>query len=351
MQYRKLGRTGLDVSLICLGTMTWGRRNTQDEAHAQIRMALDAGVNFIDCAEMYPSPVTPETFGRTEEILGSWLGANKAERATLVIATKVTGPNPSLKNVRDRTEAGTRLDRASVLAACDASLKRLQVDHIDLYQVHWPERSVNKFGQLGYRHDAQESPISIEETLGALEELVQAGKVRHIGISNETAWGVAEYLRLSAEKGLARIQSIQNPYSLLNRSFEVGLAEFAHRNDVGLLAYASLAGGALSGKYLNGRQPAGARMTEFWEYYPRYRNANGIRATERYVDLATRHGLDPATMAHAFVNARGFLTANIVGATSLEQLKVALDSVQVSLPQAVLDELDYVNKDIPYPCP
>lgn len=351
MQYRKLGRTGLDVSLICLGTMTWGRKNTQDEGHAQIRMALDAGVNFIDCAEMYPSPVSPETFGKTEEILGNWLGANKAARDGLVIATKVTGPNATMKNVRPKTEGGTRLDRASVLAACDASLKRLQSDYIDLYQVHWPERAVNSFGKLGYVHKADESPVAIEETLDALDELVKAGKVRHIGISNETAWGVAEYLRLSAEKGVARIQSIQNPYCLLNRSFEVGLSEFAHRSDVGLLAYASLAGGALSGKYLNGKQPPGARMTEFWEYYPRYRTANGIKAVERYVDVANRHGLDPATMAHAFVNSRGFMTANIVGATSLDQLKVALDSVNVTLSQAVLDELDYVNKDIPYPCP
>lgn len=351
MQYRKLGRTGLDVSLICLGTMTWGRTNSEAEGHGQIRLALDAGVNFIDCAEMYPSPVSPETFGRTEEILGNWLGANKAERDRLVIATKVTGPNANLKNVRAETENGTRLDRASVLAACDASLKRLKIDHIDLYQVHWPERSVNKFGQLGYRHNAEETPVAIEETLGALGELVQAGKVRHIGLSNETAWGVAEYLRLADAMGLPRIQSIQNPYSLLNRSFEVGLAEFSYRSDVGLMAYATLGGGSLSGKYLNGKQPPGARMTEFWEYYPRYRNANGIRATERYVDVAKRHGLDPVTMAHAFVNSRGFLTANIVGATNPVQLKLALDSVEVTLAPEVLEELDYVNKDIPYPCP
>lgn len=351
MQYRPLGQTGVEVSLICLGTMTWGRRNNEAEGHAQIRMALDAGINFIDCAEMYPSPVSVETFGATETILGSWLGANRAERERLIIASKVTGPNATLKNVRPLTENGTQLDGASILAACDASLTRLQVECIDLYQIHWPARTVNKFGKLGYTHDGEETPPGIEEQLRALETLVQAGKIRWIGLSNETPWGVAEFLRLADAVGLPRIQSIQNPYSLVNRSFEVGLAEFAHRAQIGLLAYAPLAGGALSGKYLNGRQPAGARMTEFWEYYPRYRTPNGIRATERYADVARRHGLDPAAMAHAFVCSRPFVTSSIIGATGTEQLKVALDASDLVLSPELLEELDFVNRDIPYPCP
>ena len=253
---RPLGQTGLDVSLLTLGTMTWGQQNTESEAHAQIDQALAAGVNLLDAAEMYPVPPMEETYGATERIIGNWF-SKTGRRNEVLLATKAMGPG-----MVSYVLGGPRLTREQVIAACEASLKRLQTDVIDLYQLHWPERPTNYFGKLSYTHnDRLGAPI--EETLRALETLVQSGKVRHVGVSNETPWGVAEYLRLSRDAGLPRIASIQNPYSLLNRSFEIGLAEFAHREQVGLLAYSPLAFGMLSGKYLIDIWPANGRLTLF----------------------------------------------------------------------------------------
>lgn len=352
MQYRRLGRTDVDVSVLCLGTMTWGKRNSEAEGHAQLDLAVDRGVNFVDVAEMYPSPVSVESWGRSEDVLGSWLRADKARRDKLIIASKVTGPSRFAGIRPDIDPEGTRLDAESVRLACEASLKRLGVECIDLYQIHWPARPVNKFGRLGYEIDEGPGDVPIAETLEALGQLRRDGKIRFAGLSNDTPWGVHRCLTLAAENpDMPRVASVQNPYSLLCRPYEVGLSEFAFREGVGLLAYAPLAGGMLSGKYLKGRQPAGARMTVQPDYYSRYRTANAYRATERYVDIARRHGLDPAAMAHAFVMSRAFVTASIVGATDTDQLAIAIDAADLNLDQAVLAELAFVGDDIVYPSP
>jgi aryl-alcohol dehydrogenase-like predicted oxidoreductase len=344
IERRRLGRTDLEVSLIGLGTMTWGEQNTEDEAHEQLDYARERGINFIDVAEMYPVPPNPETQGRTERFVGSWL-SERGLREEVILATKVTGRSP-MSWIR---EGGTRLTRQQIISACESSLQRLQTDYIDLYQVHWPDRSTNFFGKLGYRHEVENDVAEIEETLGALAELVEAGKVRHIGISNETPWGLAEYLRLSAEHGWPRVESIQNPYNLLNRSFEIGLAEFSHREDVGLLAYSPLAFGVLSGKYLEG-WPEGARLTLF-KRFQRYNSELAATATREYVKLAAAHGLDPAQMALAYVNSRGFLTANIIGATSMVQLRSNIDSVGVTLDDTVLEGIEKIHERYPNPAP
>lgn len=345
MQQRKLGRTDIDVSLICLGTMTWGEQNTEQEAFKQLDFATAEGINFIDAAEMYPVPPRAETQGLTETYLGNWL-ARRGRRDDLVIASKVAGPGNGLTYLRN----GPRLTREHILEACDASLKRLQTDYIDLYQVHWPDRSTNFFGKLGYQHNPDETFTPIEETLRALDELVQAGKVRHIGLSNETPWGAMEYLRLSRELDLPRVASIQNPYNLLNRSFEVGMAEIAHREQAGLLAYSPLAFGMLSGKYLGGQWPEKARLT-LYERFSRYTSGRGADATRAYVDLARQHGLSPVQMALAYVNSRDFLTANIIGATTMEQLKENIGSARVTLSPQVLEAIEALHQEFTYPCP
>ena len=344
MRMVRLGRTELQVSILSLGTMTWGEQNTEAEAHQQIALALDQGVNLIDAAEMYPVPPKAETQGRTEQYLGSWLKA-RGGRDRLVIATKVIGPGefPWIRG-------GPRLDRAGVLAACDTSLQRLQTDTIDLYQVHWPARSTNFFGQLNYRATNDRAATSIEETFGALAELVAQGKVRHIGISNETPWGVAEYFRLSREKNWPRPVSIQNPYSLLNRSFEVGLSEFAHRDKLGLLAYSPLAFGVLAGKYLNGARPPQGRITLF-PRFGRYNGEHADRAVGEYVALARQHGLDPAQMALAFVSSRPFTVSTIIGATTMEQLRSNIASSEIKLPDEVLQGIEAIHKRYTIPCP
>ena len=344
MKYRELGSSGLKVSLIGLGTMTWGEQNTEAQAHEQLDFAIAQGVNFIDAAEMYPVPPRAETQGRTEQYIGTWL-KKRGRRDDVVLATKVTGPAdfPWIRG-------GPRLSRAQVAQALEASLRRLQTDCVDLYQVHWPDRNTNYFGKLGYveARDADAAPI--EETLGALADLVKAGKVRHVGVSNETPWGVAEYLRLAREKAWPRIASIQNPYNLLNRSFEVGLAEFAHRERVPLVAYSPLAFGVLSGKYLGGAKPAGARLTLF-SRFQRYTGAVAEGAARDYVELARRHGLDPAQMALAYVNSRTFVASTLVGATTMEQLKSDFSSEKLELPREVLDGIDAIHRRCSNPCP
>jgi len=346
MEYRPLGDTDLQVSALCLGTMTFGEQNTETEAHEQLDMALDAGINFIDTAEMYPVPPRAETQGRTEAYVGSWL-RQRGNRNRVVLATKVAGPADWLGYLRN---GKARLDRANIRAAIDASLARLQTDYIDLYQLHWPDRPTNYFGELGYRYPTVDTSVPVEETLEALEELIQEGKVRHIGVSNETPWGVSRYLHLGATRNLPRIRCIQNPYNLLNRTFEVGLAEFSHREGVGLLAYSPLAFGVLSGKYLQGQQPAGARLTLF-ERFSRYSNPEAERATADYVALARRHGLDPAQMALAFVTTRPFVTSNIIGATTREQLASDLASVHLQLSDGLLDEIEAIHQRQPSPAP
>jgi aryl-alcohol dehydrogenase-like predicted oxidoreductase len=344
MEHRKLGNTDLEVSLICLGTMTYGEQNTQSEAHAQLDYAVEHGINFIDTAEMYPVPPKAETQGRTEAYIGSWL-KQRGRRDDLIIASKVAGPGNNIDYLRD----GPHLDTRNIEQAVHDSLKRLNTDYLDLYQVHWPERPTNFFGKLGYQH-SEENGTPIEETLTALTRMKDAGKIRHIGISNETPWGMMEYLRLAETQDLSRIVSIQNPYSLLNRTFEIGLAEMAHREQVGLLAYSPLAFGRLSGKYQGGQQPPKGRITLF-SRFTRYNTPQGVAATDRYVALAGKHGLTPAQLALAFVNSRSFLTSNIIGATSLEQLKEDIDSARVTLSQEILDEIEAIHTEFPNPCP
>lgn len=347
MKFNKLGNTDIDVSLICLGTMTWGEQNSQEEAFQQMDMALDMGVNFFDVAEMYPVPPKAETQGSTEAHIGSWLAA-RGSRDKIVLASKVTGRvsrNSGMGHIRN----GCRLDRANIQEAIEGSLKRLQTDYLDLYQVHWPERATNFFGSLEYQH-GDDDGVSIEETLDALNELVVAGKVRHIGISNETPWGMMEYLRVAKAKDYDNIVSIQNPYNLLNRTFDIGCGEIAIREKVGLLAYSPLAFGALSGKYLNGARPEGARLTLFTRFQ-RYLNPLAENATEAYVNLARDNGLDPAQMALAWVNQRQSVISNIIGATNLEQLKTNIESADLELSEEVLTAIDEIHVQSPNPAP
>lgn len=349
MHYRPLGNTDIQVSLITLGTMTWGEQNTEAEAHAQLDMAVDYGVNLIDAAEMYPVPPKPETQGRTEQYLGTWL-KKAGNREKVLVATKAAGP--SLKGIQvAHIRGGTsRHDRANLESAVNTSLQRLHTDHIDLYQLHWPDRTTNHFGTLGYEHVADENPIPIEETLDALDDLVKAGKIRHIGLSNETPWGISQFVNIAERLGLARVVSVQNPYNLLNRTFEIGSAEIAIREHVGLLAYSPLAFGALSGKYLNGAKPAGARLS-LWERFSRYNGAIPDAAIALYVALARDHGLDSSQLALAYVNSRPFVTSNIIGATNLEQLKINLESIDIQLSAEILTEIERIHKMHPNPCP
>ncbi|RCV89079.1 NADP(H)-dependent aldo-keto reductase [Billgrantia montanilacus] len=343
MQTRQLGNTGIEVSRLCLGTMTFGEQNSESEAHEQLDRAVAFGINFIDTAEMYPVPPKAETQGRTEAYIGSWL-KRRESRDDVIVATKVTGPG------MDHLRGGSRLTRQQILQAIDTSLSRLQTDYVDLYQLHWPDRRTNFFGKLGYEHDDEEDAIALEETLGTLKELVDAGKVRAIGLSNETPWGVMHALNLAERLDLPRVASVQNPYNLLNRTFEVGLAEIAHRENVGLLAYSPLGFGVLSGKYLDGARPARARLT-LYERFQRYTSPQAEDATRAYVDIAHEHGLNPAQMALAFVNSRSFLTSNIIGATTMDQLEDNLASESMKLEQDVLDDIEEVHRRLPNPCP
>lgn len=346
MQYRKLGRSDIDVSKICLGTMTFGEQNTEEEAHAQLDFALDQGVNFIDAAEMYPVPPKADTYGRTEEYIGSWLAAS-GKRDNVILASKVTGRS-GMDYMRDGFE--TRLTPRQIRSALEASLDRLHTDYLDLYQLHWPDRSTNTFGKRGYVHSPEDDAVPIEETLGELSRLVEEGKIRCVGLSNETPWGLMRYLRAAEALDLPRAVSIQNPYSLLNRTFEIGLAECAEREDVGLLAYSPLAFGVLTGKYLDGARPEGARLTR-WDRFSRYNNARGTQAAAAYVALAHKHGLDPAQMALAYVNSRSFMTANIIGATTMEQLETNIASADIELSDELVESIEAIHADNPNPCP
>lgn len=346
MEYRHLGRTDIKVSAVGLGTMTFGEQNTETEAHEQLDFAFEAGINFIDAAEMYPVPPKAETYGRTEEYIGSWL-KRRNRRQDVILATKAASRARDLNWIRG---GEPRLNRDHLAVALDASLKRLQTDYIDLYQLHWPERKTNYFGRLDYEHDSEDDAVPIAETLQALGEFVRAGKIRHIGISNETPWGAMRFIQLALEFNLPRVVSIQNPYSLLNRTFEIGLAEIAMREHVGLLAYSPLGFGVLSGKYLGGQRPPGARLS-LYERFRRYTNPRGQAATEAYVNLARSHGLDPAQMALSYVMHRPFATSTLVGATSLDQLARNIASINLELPPAVLSGIEDIHQLNPNPCP
>ena len=347
MQYRRLGHTDVKVSVICLGTMTFGEQNTEAEGHAQLDYALERGINFIDTAELYAIPPRRETYGRTEAIIGAWL-QTRGVRDRIVLASKIAGPG---EGWIDHIRAGrTRYNRRDIEAALDESLRRLQTDYLDLYQLHWPERKANFFGRLGFSPETETDLTPMEETLAVLGGLVEAGKIRHIGLSNETPWGVMEFLRLAEKLDLPRVVSVQNPYSLLNRTFEVGLAEVAHREGPGLLAYSPLGFGVLSGKYLDGAAPAGARLTRF-PHYDRYSSPQAQAATEAYVSLAREHGMEPAQMALAFCNSRPFLTSTIVGATTTEQLRSDIDSVELELSEEVLEAIEAIHTRHPNPSP
>ncbi|KVE33915.1 NADP(H)-dependent aldo-keto reductase [Burkholderia sp. TSV86] len=350
MKYRTLGDSGVEVSVIGLGTMTWGEQNTESDAHAQLDYAIDQGVTLIDTAEMYPVPPKPETQGRTESYLGTWLAKHRALRDKLTIATKIAGPVRQPHQPTHIRGTGNQFDRKNLTEALDGSLKRLQTDYVDLYQLHWPDRSTTTFGRSAYPWVDEPYTVPIEETLAVLGEFVKAGKVRRVGVSNETPWGVAQFLHAARQAGVPRIVSIQNPYSLLNRTFENGLSEFSHRDGIGLLAYSPLAFGWLSGKYEGGARPAGARIT-LYERFQRYSKPKALEATSRYVALAKHHGLSPVQLALAFVNSRPFVTSNLVGATSLEQLRENIASIDVTLSPEILAEIDALHELQPNPAP
>ncbi|ATM77117.1 NADP(H)-dependent aldo-keto reductase [Serratia fonticola] len=346
MQYHRIPHSSLEVSVLGLGTMTFGEQNSEADAHAQLDYALAAGINLIDTAEMYPVPPRPETQGLTEQYIGSWIKA-RGNRDKIVLASKVSGP------IRGN-DAGIRpqqaLDRKNIRSALDASLKRLNTDYLDLYQLHWPQRTTNCFGKLNYQYTDEKATIPLLETLEALTEQVRAGKIRYIGVSNETPWGVMRYLQLAEKHELPRIVSIQNPYSLLNRSFEIGLAEISQHEGIELLAYSSLAFGTLSGKYLNGAKPAGARNTLF-SRFTRYSSAQSQAAIAEYVALAKKHGLDPSQMALAFVRQQPFVASTLLGATTLDQLKMNIDSFDVVLNEEVLQALEEIHSRFTIPAP
>ncbi|ADT86160.1 NADP(H)-dependent aldo-keto reductase [Vibrio sp. Vb2880] len=344
MQYTKLPHSSLEISKLCLGTMTFGEQNTQADAFSQLDYALERGINFIDTAEMYPVPPKAETQGKTEAFIGNWL-EKSGKREKVVLATKVAGPR-NVPYIRDNMA----LDHRHIHQAIDDSLSRLKTDYIDLYQLHWPQRQTNTFGQLNYPYPDKQEEVTLIETLEALSDLVRMGKVRYIGVSNETPWGLMTYLRLAEKHDLPRMVSIQNPYNLLNRSFEVGLSEISHHEGVKLLAYSPMAFGVLSGKYLNGARPTGARCSLF-ERFQRYFTPQGLKATEAYVNLAREFGLDPAQMALAFVNQRPFVAANIIGATNLQQLKSNIDSLELELSEELLLKIQEIGTRYSNPCP
>lgn len=344
METRPLGSSGIQVSVICLGTMTFGDQNNAAEAHAQLDYAVEHGVNFIDTAEIYPSPIRAETQGATESIIGEWLAARK-KRDDVVIATKVAGPGVS------HIRGGTRLTARHISEAIDSSLKRLRTDYVDLYQTHWPDRNTNFFDRVNYKHKEDENAVPLAETLGALKDLMDAGKIRAFGVSNETPWGMLEHLRLAQEEGLPAPVSVQNPYSLLNRSYELGMAEISARENCGLLPYSPLAFGVLSGKYLHGASPPGARLTSYKEYYGRYDTAKAHAAVADYAALAAERGVSPAKLAIAWSVHQPFVTSSIIGATSLAQLGENIAAADLRPDDSMRAQLEALGKKHFNPCP
>jgi aryl-alcohol dehydrogenase-like predicted oxidoreductase len=345
MEYRKLGRTDVKVSAICLGTMTWGQQNTAAEGHEQMDYGVDQGINFFDTAELYSIPPRAETQGSTERIIGSWF-ASRGGRDRIILATKVVGRS---QWTYFRDGETSRLHRKHIMHAVEGSLRRLRTDYIDLYQLHWPDRDIQVFATLNYKH-SDDWGVPIEETLGVLGELVEQGKIRHIGLSNETAWGTMKFLHHAETRGLPRIASIQNVYNLLSQNFEHGLSEIALREDVGLLAYSPLAQGYLTGKYQNGALPEGSRK-QLFNRSQRFETPGAPAAIEAYLKIARDHDLNPAQMALQWVTTRPFVTSNIIGATTMDQLRTNIASVHVELSKEVLDAIEYTNRIYTYPCP
>tara|TARA_B100000003_G_scaffold42190_1_gene36130 strand:- start:230 stop:1267 length:1038 start_codon:yes stop_codon:yes gene_type:complete len=345
MNYKNLGNTDLKVSTICLGTMTWGEQNTQKEGFDQMDYALDKGVNFWDTAELYSVPPKPETFGRTEIIIGNWFKKTK-KRKEVILATKVCGPMRAY--VRG---GGYQYGKKNITEAIEGSLKRLQTDYIDLYQLHWPERDTNMFGRLGYEHTEKEDWNRFEDILETLQKFIDNGKIRYLGLSNETPWGVNKFLELASKKKLPRMMSVQNPYNLLNRTYEVGLAEISVREKIGLLAYSPLAIGYLTGKYMNNQIPKKSRLDHDSDFWTRYNKPNTEKAVKAYYDIAKKYNIDMAQMSLKFCEIQPFTTSVIIGATTLEQLKTNVESVNVNLEKDVIKEINDVQKTYPNPCP
>lgn len=346
MKYNKLGRTDISVSEICLGTMTWGTQNSEAEAHEQMDYAVQEGVNFFDTAELYPTtPVSAETQGRTEDYIGSWF-QKTGKRKNIVLATKVAGTG------RSYLRGGEGADAKNIRLAVDSSLKRLKTDYIDLYQVHWPNRGHFHFRQNWhydpFKQDRAKAVANMTEIVETMGELVKAGKIRAFGLSNETTWGIQKYVTLSEQMNLPRVASVQNEYNLLYRHFDLDMAELSHHEDVGLLAYSPLAAGILTGKYINGGKPAGTRASINGDLGGRLQPLQEV-PTKAYLDIAARHGLDPAQMALAFCLTRRFMTSVIIGATSMDQLRTDIGSVDVKITNDILAEIEKVHRQYPMP--
>ncbi len=349
MKYRKLGTTDLDVSVICLGTMTWGEQNSQKEAFDQMNYSIEKGVNFFDTAELYAVMPRKETYGKTEEIIGNWF-LEKKNRDKVILASKIASKSDGLDWIRKGSKH-LGFDKKNLNEAIDSSLKRLKTDYIDLYQLHWPERKVPLFGILDFEYDPNDNDWNpIEEVLDNLQSLVRMGKIRYVGVSNETPWGMMKFLEIANKKNLPRMMSIQNVYSLVNRVFDIANSEASIREKCGLLAYSPLAGGRLSGKYLNNKKPKNARYTLWPRRFSRHHTEKGEIAIEKYVNLANKYNIKPSTFANAFVNDRPFVTSNIIGATSMEQLKENIDSIDTSLSDEILDEIQDIHLSYPNPC-
>lgn len=346
MKYTRIPNTDIRVSKICLGTMTWGRQNSEAEGHEQMDYAFEHGVNFFDTAELYPIPVKKELYAVTEEIIGNWF-KKTGNREKVVLASKIVGPAEFTKHIRT-----TGFSKDAIKSAVEGSLKRLQTDYIDIYQLHWPERNTNFFGQRGFNTATPDFwKDNIHQVLETLRDLIKEGKIRQVGLSNENPWGVMRFLEeAKVHQDLPRMQTIQNAYSLLNRLFEVGLSEVATRAKIGLLPYSPLGFGVLSGKYLGGKKPRKGRVILF-PNYNRYSNENAVRATQKYFDLAQEHGLSLTQMSLAFVNTRPFVTSTIIGATSIEQLTENIDSINVELSDDILKGIEAIHNDIPNPAP
>ncbi|MGR3976722.1 NADP(H)-dependent aldo-keto reductase [Acinetobacter sp. 1207_04] len=349
MNFKALGQSGIQVPEICLGTMTFGEQNNQQEAFEQLNYALDQGLYFWDTAEMYPVPPKPETQGSTEQIIGNWI-AKHGQRDKLFLASKIAGPSQGGSHIRD---GQTRFIASEIQSALDGSLKRLQTDYIDLYQLHWPQRPTNFFGTLGYNNEQahfNHNMTPLVETLEALSAEVKKGRIRHIGLSNETPWGTMKFLQLSKELGLEKIVSVQNPYSLLNRTYEIGMSEIAHHEGIGLLAYSPLAFGYLTGKYRHGARPKAGRITKF-SRFTRYSNPQSDWATEQYALLAEKHGLSLTQLALAFIKHQFFVTSTIIGATTMQQLKENIQAFDVDLSEEVLQGIEAIHRQQPNPAP
>jgi aryl-alcohol dehydrogenase-like predicted oxidoreductase len=346
MKYRKLGNTGLDVSVICLGTMTFGEQNSQKEGFEQMDYAVERGINFFDTAELYAVMPKKETYGKTEKIIGNWF-KEKKNREKIILASKIAGNGISW--IREGNEK-LKFDKKNIDLAIDSSLKRLKTDYIDLYQLHWPERKVPKFGKLDFEYDPNDNEwTQIQDVLESLDRHIKSGKIRHVGLSNETPWGIMKFLEVAKENNLPRMMSVQNVYNLVNRVFDISNSEVAIREKCGLLAYSPLAGGRLSGKYIN-NNPKNARYTLWPSNFDRHHTNRGEVAISKYVELAKKYNIAPSTFANAYVNDRPFVTSNIIGATSMFQLKENIDSINISLSKQILQEIEEIHLSDPNPC-